>query len=665
MQLKGILFLSIILSLYGCSFAQPATGTYVTKKTVKGPAKKAFDKGMQYNLQGENVKAIKEFEKALKASPSFIDAQLQWAAMKYDLNLYPEAELGFEKVVALDPNYNSKVFYTLAIAESRQEKFAEAATHFQEYLDSNPKSETLKKKTRKHLANCKFKTEVGNKKVPFAPKSIGDNINTAADEYLPSLTADGATLVYTRKEGNQEDFFISRKVEDAWRKGRAMEDINTPMSEGAQSISADGKFLVFTACNRPDGLGSCDLYFSEVKKGRWTKPANMGAPVNSKAWESQPSISADGKTLYFSYAKNFNSERRDIKVSYRQADGKWSKPVGIGEEINTEYTEQSPFIHSDGQTLYFMSNGHPGFGSHDLFYSRKQEDGSWSTPTNLGFPINTAAAEGAMVISLDGKTAYFSTDRDNPSAEGLSPFEKPNSKGNSDIYTFDLYPEARPLPLTYVKAKVFDAGTKKPLEANVDFVDLQKSISQASSITDGDGEFLVCLPLGKNYALNVSKEGYLFHSENFALVDRNSNKPYVLEIALRKIPKSELANNGTPAPVPSSEPIVLKNVFFDTGSADLRSESYIELNNLKKLLEKNPGMTIQVNGHTDNVGSEADNQKLSTDRARAVYEYLVKGGIAAGRMNYKGFGESKAIDTNDSPEGRQRNRRTEFLITGI
>ena len=255
-----------------------------------------------------------------------------------------------------------------------------------------------------------------------------------------------------------------------------------------------------------------------------------------------------------------------------------------------------------------------------------------------------------MVISLDGKTAYFSTDRADPAADGVTPFDKPESTGHLDIYYFELYPEVRPLPLTYVKARVFDAENKKPLKANVEFVELSQGLTQAASVTDGDGEFLVCLPLGNKYSLNVSKEKYLFHSENFALINRDSTKPYVLEIGLQKIPPS-MADSGKPRPVPSTKPIVLKNVFFDTGSADLRSESYIELNRLKLLLEENPGMKIQVNGHTDNVGSEEDNQRLSTNRAKAVYDFLVEKGIKASRLTYKGYGESQAIDTNDSPEG--------------
>ena len=667
MQFKGILLTGWVLLMTLSAWGQPPGAQYTTKRTATGAAKEAFKKGMQYSIQGENEKAIREFEKALKKVPDFIDAHLHWADIKKEQRRYGEAELGFERVVAIDPLYNSKVLYALGIVENRLEKYEEAIEHFQQYLDSNPRNEGLRKNAKRHLGNCQFRIEMANKRVPFEPRSIGDNINTEADEYLPSLTADGNTLVYTSKNtraDNQEDFYISRKVEGGWRKGRPLEDINTPHNEGAQSISADGKFLVYTACGLPNGNGSCDLYFSEVKKGRWTKPANMGEPVNSAAWESQPSISADGKTLYFTWASSYDSKNRDIMVSYRQPDGSWSKPVSIGEEINTYYWEQSPFIHADGQTLYFMSDGHPGFGSYDIFYSRKQEDGSWGIPKNMGFPINTAAAEGSIIISLDGSTAYFSTDRANPAAEGMTAFDIPDSKGQTDIYTFELYEEARPLPLTYVKALVYDAATKKPLVAQVEFVELEQGTTQAASLTDSDGEFLVCLPLGNNYALNVSKEKYLFHSENFALINRDSSKPYVLEIALRKIPKS-VVESGKPAPVPQSEPIVLRNVFFDTGSAALRSESYVELNRLKKLLEENPSMKIQVNGHTDNVGSESDNLKLSTERAKSVYEFLVQNGIQASRLSFKGFGESQSIDSNDNPEGRQRNRRTEFLITEI
>jgi len=302
----------------------------------------------------------------------------------------------------------------------------------------------------------------------------------------------------------------------------------------------------------------------------------------------------------------------------------------------------------------------PGMGSADLFVVRKEEDGSWGEPKNLGFPINTKDSEGALIISLDGQTAYFATDRKYGTPGEDVTFGDAMRGSDTDIYKFELYPEVRPQPVTYVKANVFDIVTDEKLIAEVEFVDLSTGNIHVSSKTDSDGEFLVCLPMGKNYSLNVSKEKYLFHSENFSLEEINSlNEPYLLDIGLQPIPDpSATADNG----LPKSKPIILKNVFFETAKADLRPESITELNRLKKLLVENPKLQIQLNGHTDNVGTDEDNLQLSDARAKAVHDYLIAGGIAENRLKYKGYGESMPIDTNDTPQGRQNNRRTEFEI---
>ncbi|MEK7254279.1 MAG: hypothetical protein AAB316_06005, partial [Bacteroidota bacterium] len=328
--------------------------------------------------------------------------------------------------------------------------------------------------------------------------------------------------------------------------------------------------------DRPGGLGRCDLYFSELVNGKWTQVKNIGAPVNSAAYESLPSLSADGKTLFFTSERRGGLGGLDLWFSQRQLDGKWGEPQNLGAPVNSNSSDQAPFIHPDGQTLYFMSKGHPGLGEYDLFLSRRQPDGKWGEPQNLGFPINTKGNEGAFTVSLDGKTAYFATDKEG----GL---------GKNDIYTFDLHEAAQPQPVTYVKATVSDSETKAKLSANVEFVDLATGLVFVSAVTDNGGEFLVTLPAGKDYSLNVSKEKYLFYSENFALAHGGSlEKPFLLDIPLPPIPAG-----GAGDPESKSKPIVLKNVFFETGSAALKKESLTELNRLKKLLEDNPSLKIQ------------------------------------------------------------------------
>ena len=312
-----------------------------------------------------------------------------------------------------------------------------------------------------------------------------------------------------------------------------------------------------------------------------------------------------------------------------------------------------------------MSNGHPGMGGFDLYYSRKQSDGTWGKPVNLGYPINTEAEESTLVISLDGKTAYFASDR--VLTENDTDQNRKKTTG-LDLYSFELYPEARPKPVTFVSGNITDSETKKPLVSRVEIIDMSTGEIHAAVNSDTDGFFLITLPTGKNYAFNVSKPAYVFHSEHFALEEsKETNDPYNLEIELLAVPEVEVAVVTTEIPAADLEkfkPTVLRNVFFDTGSAELRPESFTELNKLKAFLNENQAIQIQVNGHTDNVGSDTNNLTLSDNRAKAVFNYLVENGIDSKRMTYKGYGETSPIETNDTDIGRQANRRTEFMVTG-
>ncbi|MFK7809482.1 MAG: OmpA family protein [Saprospiraceae bacterium] len=651
-----------IFFLMNCSIAQntSTSSDYTTKKTVSGKAKKYFDKGMEYTRASNNEKAIKEFNKALKATPNLIDAHIQIAAAYYDMESFAKAEENFEKAIAIDQKYKSKVLYVTGIAEMKQDKYKEAIGHFDQFIALEKKNEKLLAKAKKYRATSAFTMEAFSHPVPFEPASLGDKINTPNPEYLPTITADESVLIYTVNIRGQEDFYMSKKVDGEWQKGEPMDEINTELNEGAQSISADGKLLVFTACGRRDGYGSCDLYFSEVINGRWTKVANMGKQINSRAKETQPSLSADGRTIYFSSDRAGGQGSMDIWFSTRDEEGKWGIPQNLGEVINTNGLDRTPFIHPDGQTLYFMSDGHPGLGGYDLFFSRL-ENGEWTAPKNMGYPINTEADEATLVISLDGKTAYLATDRNK-----MQNVENKihNGKVDLDLFQFELYEAARPKPVTYVKAKVRDAATRKKLAgAKVEFTDLSTEKVHAFSKTDADGEFLVCLPLGKNYSLNVTKPEYLFHSENFELQETSSlEEPFILEIDLQAVPIATAVSEGSGGSLKESKPIILKNVFFETGSADLKNTSLLELNRLKNLLNDHSNLKIRVNGHTDNVGSEEDNLKLSNNRAKAVYDYLVANGISSDRLSYKGFGETEPIADNETPENRRLNRRTEFVV---
>ena len=646
--------IALVFNLVFCFAITVFAQNYTTRKTATGKAINSYAEGIKLKGQGNTEGALKEFTNALKADATFIDAQIQQAAMFYKLGKLPEAEVAFEKVLAIDPNFEIEVLYSLANIEMRQDKFLEAAGHYEIFLKSEKADNRNKIVATKSARDARFAAVAINNPVPFEPKTLGDKINTPQySEYLPTLTADGETMIFTRLMGRQEDLFSSKKIEGEWGLATAVEELNTENSEGAQAISADGKLLMFAARDRPDGLGSHDIYYSKKQKDKWT-PAKGFPAINTEWWESQPSISADGRTIYFTSNRPGGLGGLDIWYVRFEA-GKWQAAKNLGAPINTSWDDQTPFIHPDGMTLYFTSEGHAGMGGKDLFLSRIDSSGNWGVPQNLGYPINTKDNEGTVTVSLDGKTAYF-------------------GRGNRDemmydLYAFALHEKARPQPVTYVRATVRDAATKEAIQgAKLDFVDLGTQKSANLSLTDESGAFLVCLPFGKNYSLNVSKAGYAFSSENFNLTEKATfDKPFTLDIFLQQV--AVVAENGsnteggkTSPPKTEDKPIILKNVFFETGKAELKRESMTELNKLKLLLQENPTMRIEIRGHTDNVGADTDNQVLSEKRAKAVRDFLASNGIATERLTYKGLGETQPIDSNDTEGGRAANRRTEFVI---
>ena len=655
-QRKAFLLLITLLSLLmQAGYAQQS----VTKKTASEKVLKWYEKGLEESRNGNTDKALDWFEKCLIAEPTFLEALLQYGGILYDRNQLDEAELRFEEVVKLDADYFPRVWYTLGVIAWRKKEFSEAAIRFDNYIHLEKRNATLLEKAQKYLSDSRFSEKALHNPVPFEPVPLGEGVNSQMPEYLPTLTAEGNLLIFTRVVGGQEDFYESKREGEIWQNARPITTLNTPLNEGAQSISADGKMLAFTGCNRNDGYGSCDIYLSERKEGRWQPARNIGPPVSSGNWESQPSLSANGQALYFASNRSGGIGGKDIWVTYRTADGDWSEPRNLGPPVNTERDEQSPFIHADGETLYFESEGHPGMGGHDIFVSRQDRFGKWSEPKNLGYPVNTSSNEGAIFVNLSGRTAFFATDRRrNTDLENeVSAFDDPSGGLETDLFRFELPEGVRARAATYLKARVFSSRTRLPVEgAVVDLVDLSNDREIAKLKTDSDGSFLVCLPTGRNYALHVSAEGHLFSSEHFALEDVHSlEEPFIMKIWMEPVPTREKREE-------TSQPVVLRNVFFATGSAELLPASLHELNRLRDLLRERPDLRIQLRGHTDDVGSDEDNLLLSEHRAKAVFDFLVTQGIDPDRLEYRGFGETLPVSSNESPEGRQENRRTEFVI---
>ncbi len=620
---------------------------YIAKDDFDRRTSKSFDRARSLARSQQLAEADEELTKLLNRTPQAIDALLLRAGVRHDLYQLDLAEADYEAALQLSETYEPLAIYQLALTELRQEKYSESAAHFSSFIEQADEDDRRLGRAQNYLGQALLGAELKENPVPFSPVSLGDSINTTGKEYLPNLTADGQFLIYTVRYDGQEDFYFSRRTEDgSWSKGRPMEGVNTRQNEGAQSISADGRALVITGCRREGGLGSCDLYYSEIQNGQWTPAQNMGQGINTRSWESQPSLSANGRYLFFASDRPGGQGENDIWYSERQEDGSWGTPINAGPTINTPANEEGPFLHADGTSLYFMSEGHPGLGSYDLFLSRWQDDQSWSKPKNLGYPINTPAAEGALVVSLDGRTAYYFTDENS----------LPNRPVDLDIYQFPLYEEIQPTPATYVKGRLLDAEDRRPLSGVQVAINPHGETRQWQKVlTDVDGTFLLVLPAGQDYAFRAEKEGYLFFSDRFSLADSlATTDPYELVIELQRIPEEER--------VVDASPIVLRNVLFATGSAELLEASSDELNRLASLLQQQAHLRIRINGHTDNIGSPEDNLDLSEARAQAVHNYLIEQGIAADRLTYQGFGETRPIASNDSPEGRRQNRRTEFEI---
>ncbi len=605
--------------------------------------KKHYERAGKY-LQARDWKnALEELRRLQAKCPNFGEAYAIAGDIYAEFGKYDSAFANYERAIMANPNMEPTIYYLAGKTAFHIGEYDKAIKYLERFLQEPNLSPIIKEKAQKYLSNAKVAKDLVQNPVPFDPKNLGPNVNSKFSEYLPALTADEKTLIFTRRLSRDgfmvnEDFYISTRREDGtWTLARPIgPPINTPQNEGAQTISPDGRTIYFTGCNRRDGYGSCDIYVTQRIGNRWTKPVNLGPPINTQYWESQPSISPDGRILFFVSNRPGGLGGRDIWYSIKQEDGTWSEPINIGPPINTTEDDFSPFIHTDGRTLYFASEGHPGMGKADIFVSRLEEDGKWSTPKNLGYPINTENEESSLIVSASGRWAYFASDR-------LGGY------GGMDLYVFELYEEARPTPVTYVKGKVLDAETGRPIQATLELINLNTGKLVSQTVSDPmTGEFLLSLPSGEDYGLHATAKGYLFHSEHFSLHDSLAFKPYTLNIKLN--------------PIKEGSSTILKNIFFKFDSYELTEESKHELDKLVRFLKDNPTVKIEIAGHTDDVGSHQYNMTLSERRAKSVYDYLVSQGISSDRLTYKGYGFTKPLVNDTTEEARAMNRRTEIII---
>lgn len=653
-------FITIIILVFSIQhfYAQgnlpPGTYSSVNKKAIK-----YYEEGKKNYETRKDVDAEKNLNKCLQEDPNFIEAHSALAYLLMEKHRTKEAIDHFQKAVDINPKFFPRNFFDLGLAQLLSANYEGAQKNIETYLKFDRINPNTKEQAEQYLKNAKFGVNAMKNPQPFKPVNVGESINTSSYEYFPAITADGKTFMFTRNlrmgdgpnAATNEDFYLSKKVGDAWQMSTPITSVNTTGNEGAPTLSADGQFMFFASCmevtgdyGSPErkGYGSCDIFYAQKINGVWTKPVNAGQPINTKNWETQPSFSSDGKTLYFIRGSVTREGIKNPDIYYATVgdDGKFSEPVALSNNINTPFKEESVFIHPDNQTLYFSSEGHPGMGGLDIFMSKRQSDGSWGKAVNLGYPINTVTDENSLLVDANGKLAYFASERE-------------GGFGGLDIYQFELPENVRPEKITYVKGLTYNAKTKVPLDASFELIDLETQQSVSKAFSNSAGEFLVTLTSNHNYLVNVSKNGFLFYSDNFSLKDKvaDYSKPYQLQIPLQ--------------PIDTGFTIELKNVFFDVNKWDLKAESKAELEKISSFLKTNPSLKIEFGGHTDNSGDKVFNKTLSANRAKAVYDYIIeKGGISAARLSYRGYGDSKPKVPNDTPENKAKNRRTEMKVLG-
>ena len=637
-------------------------GSHLFSQKLSTKSKKAQElylKAGNIYMQGDAETAVSYLQQALKKDKNFIEAYLLLADIYFSRQDFQQEIEMLNKAIEIDPTYFLSAYYNLGVANFYLGNRDKTIYWMKKYKEKT-KGRRGRLDADRWIKQAEFADNAVKAPVDFEPVNLGSAINSDYDEYWPSLTADEEAMVFTvlvphdtarfRNEKLPktsrffgEDFYMSVKKDGKWSNRLPVKTLNTKGNEGAQCLSADGKWMFFTSCGNAGSKSSCDILFSYKTPMGWSKPVNPGPPLNTRHWESQPSFSADGKTLYFASNRPGGKGQKDIwkaeLIGFR--DGNipvFARVVNLGDHINTPDNESSPFIHHDNRTLYFSSDGWPGMGKMDLFISRRNSKGKWSTPENLGYPINTMHDETGLVLNAKGTNAYFSSD-------GL-----PSETKGKDIYVFKMPEKLRPDPVTYVKGKVYDKETGKKLQAEFVLKNIETGDTIVSSVSDPyTGSFLVCLPAGRKYALSVLKPGYLFYSESFDIEEaKDADNPHQLSVYL--------------SPLKAGEKIILKNIFFATDSFELKKESYPELNTVVDLLKKNPDLKVEIGGHTDNVGSREYNIKLSENRARSVYDYLISQGIGKSRLKYKGYGFSEPVANNSNEEGRAKNRRTEMKV---
>jgi outer membrane protein OmpA-like peptidoglycan-associated protein len=547
-------------------------------------------------------------------------------------------------VIATCPDYSAMCYKILGLNAYGNDKYGEAAEHFRKAISLVFEDVMEEQETKDMLEDCEELHRISTANVPFSPIPISD-LCTHEDEYLAAISPDNSSIYFTRRYEKDdknslvkvlvEEFTISENENGGYAKGKAMSyPFNQNLNEGGPTITADNRTMFFTICvPLATGGNNCDIYYTRMVDGFWEEIRPAGDSINHPtAWDSQPSVSADGTVLYFASSREGGQGGLDIYRSEKLPNGEWNKAVNLGPKINTESHEKSPFIHSDSRTLYFSSQGHLGMGGYDLFMCKELESG-WSKPKNLGAPINTIEDELGMGVTLDGRYGYFSSNIH-------------KGKGGWDIFKFSLYEEARPEKVVMVRGKLVDESGLPVYQAKVEVKNVETKEVQTIHIDTENGEYTAVFRKEEEeeMVMTIKTEGYTYASTE---VKEDESGMVTKDLEVKKV---VVGANAT------------LDVNFETNSFALSQVSKTIIEAFAEFMVENAGVVVSIEGHTDNIGLAADNKALSEARAKAVYDFLLELGVAKHRMLYAGFGSAKPIASNDTEAGRSKNRRTVFVI---
>ena len=633
---------------------------------------KEFKKARDLQKSGKKSEANAIYRDILEEYPEHLEANYYLALSYYlpiQLNDYVierkqdavEVIQAADRMYAVCPHHRIIVHLYAARMAYQIEDFNQAIKHAQVLMD-NPdlvKNMDDLEFAEAIIKNAKRFAVLLNNPVPFDPHPV-PGISTSHDEYLATISPDAEYFYFTRRqpyrkqtafgtETTDREFFSFSAKDNFGNFGPGQPlpyPFNESMGEGSPTINLANDLLIFSMLHEvrlKDERGqevvypNYDLYYSTFDGEDWSDPRSLSEKVNrADSWESQPSLSSDGKFLFFASDRPGGYGGSDIWLTERDANGNWQSPVNLGPTINTKGNERSPFLHTDSKTLYFSSSGHGGIGGMDIYYSKLSDNGKWNTPVNIGYPINSENDDVDFFVSLDGATAYFSSNNIDTRCW--------------NIYSFELYEAARPKSMMLIKGNVTSDDHEK-VNAVVELRDEESNIIATTTVNEHTGHYAMATQVDtqktQNLIVNIKQEGYAYDTK-MVNVGPETQKIVTSDAEVKRIEVGKVCD--------------LHDIFFATNSYTLTDESKRLIDLFADFLEHNPAVKAEIQGHTDDIGNDNDNLILSDRRAQSVYNYLIEKGISKNRIRYKGYGESRPVAPNTTPEGRAKNRRTVFLI---